>query len=157
MQERKNFRCRMALYALLLLVCFLLQSSGARALFCGRPLPMCFPSFLQRWPCLRAPLWRAIFGFAGGNPSVGQFHCPRSSSVHVLQPGLLGRSFFASRYMRRVFPTLLMCGIFLSLFKTLLSFFFFYALVYEGPFPRAIAHGGEKPLLSPAFFPCGSI
>ena len=53
--------------------------------------------------------------------------------------------------MRRVFPTLLMCGIFLSLFKTLLSFFFFYALVYEAHSPGLLLTAGKSLLLSLPF------
>ena len=133
MQERKNFRCRMALYALLVLVCFLLQFSRGTRLTLWGASPDVLPFLFAAVALFEGPYVGAIFGFAGG----------------ILLS--VGAGFSASRYMRRVFPTLLMCGIFLSLFKTLLSFFFFYALVYEAHSPGLLLTAGKSLLLSLPF------
>ena len=126
MQERKNFRCRMALSALLVLVCFLLQFSRGTRLTLWGSSPDVLPFLFAAVALFEGPYVGAIFGFTGGILlSVNSTASEALLSMYY-SLGCLGAGFFASRYMRRVFPTLLMCGIFLSLFKTLLSFFFFF-------------------------------
>ena len=117
MQERKNFRCRMALYALLVLVCFLLQFSRGTRLTLWGSSPDVLPFLFAAVALFEGPYVGAIFGFTGGILlSVNSTASEALLSMYY-SLGCLGAGFFASRYMRRVFPTLLMCGIFLSLFK----------------------------------------
>lgn len=151
MQERKNFRCRMALYALLVLVCFLLQFSRGTRLTLWGASPDVLPFLFAAVALFEGPYVGAIFGFAGGILLSVNSTAPEALLSMYYSLGCLGAGFFASRYMRRVFPTLLMCGIFLSLCKTLLSFFFFYALVYEAHSPGLLLTAGKSLLLSLPF------
>lgn len=151
MQERKNFRRRIALYILLLLVCFVFQTSRGTRLTLWGASPDVLPFLLAAVALFEGPYVGALFGFFGGILLSVNSTAPEALLSMYYGLGCLGAGFFASRYMRRVFPTLLMCGTFLSLFKTLLSFFFFYALVYEAHSPGLLLIAGKSLLLSLPF------
>ena len=55
--------------------------------------------------------------------------------------------------MRRVYPTLLMCGAFISALKSLVVFFFYYALVYEAHSLSALAFAARNLAFSALFSP----
>lgn len=126
-----HFKSRMALYSLVLIACFLLQfSRGTRINIIGTSLDI-LPFFIAAIALYENEWVGAAFGFAAG-----MLTCISAGSAEgllALYYGLcgLGLGYFASRYMRRVLPSTILCGAAIFMAKILVIFCFYYVLVYK--------------------------
>lgn len=153
MQEKRNFRWRAALYLLLLLALSLLQFSRGTRLRLFGVSPDLLPFFLAALALFEGPYLSALFGLLAGLLAAANGSSPEG--LLSLYYGLccLGAGSLASRYLRRTLPAALLCGSFIFSLKTLLTFFFFYALIYRAHSLGALARAGRGLLLSIALAP----
>lgn len=153
MQNKKNFRWRMVLYALMLLVLYVLQTArGTRVHLWGATVDM-LPFMLAAIALFEGPYVGAAFGFAAGLLTAVNSGAAEGLMALYYSVCCLGAGWFATRYMRRVYPTLLMCGVFISGLKSLFVFFFYYALVYQAHSFGALRYAGLTLAFSAVFSP----
>lgn len=148
MQEKRNFRWRTALYLLLLLILYLLQfSRGTRLRVLGAS-PDLLPFFLASLALFEGPYLSAAFGLLAGLLCAVNAGSPEGLLALYYSLCCLGAGYLTSRYLRRTLPAALLCGTFIFSLKILLTFFFFYALVYRAHSLGALVRAGHSLLLS---------
>ena len=153
MQEKKRFRLRMTLYALVVLVLYLLQSARGTQLQVFGVTPDLLPFALCAVALFEGPYVGAAFGLGAGLLTSINSTAAEGLMALYYSLGCLGLGFFSTKYMRRVYPTLLLGGLILSGLKSLLVFFFYYALVYEAGSFGALTYSGMRIALSALFSP----
>ena len=153
MQKKKNFRRRAALYFLLLLVLYLLQFSRGTRLRLWGVSPDLIPFLLAAAALFEGPYVGAALGLAAGLLTAVNSGAPEGLLALYYSLGCLGLGWFTSRHMRRTLPAALLCGAALSSVKPLLTFFFFYALVYRAHSLGALVWSGYSLLFSALLAP----
>lgn len=153
MQTKKNVRRRIALYLLLLLILYLLQFSRGTRLRLWGVSPDLIPFFLAAVALFEGPYIGCAMGFTAGLLTAVNSGAPEGLLALYYGLGCLGAGQFTARHMRRTLPAALLCGAVLSSVKTLLTFFFFYALVYRAHSLGALVRSGYSLLFSMVLAP----
>lgn len=153
MQTKKNLRRRIALYLLLLLILYLLQFSRGTRLRLWGISPDLLPFLLSAVALFEGPYAGCALGFIVGLLTAVNSGAPEGLLALYYGLGCLGLGWFTARHMRRTLPAALLCGAALSGVKTLLTFFFFYALVYRAHSLGGLIRSGYSLLFSMALAP----
>lgn len=153
MQTKKNFRRRIALYLLLLLVLYLLHFSRGTRLRLWGASPDLLPFFLAAVALFEGPYTGCALGLVAGLLTAVNSGAPEGLLALYYGLGCLCLGWFTARHMRRTLPAALLCGVALSGVKTLLTFFFFYALVYRAHSLGALVRSGYSLLFSMVLAP----
>lgn len=146
-----HFKSRMFLYALLLIAVYLLQfTRGVRITLFGTSADI-LPFFVAALALFEGAGVGAVFGFVAG--LLCTIGTGSAEGLLALYYGLCGLAFghFSSRYMRRVFPTTLLCGSIIFALKAIVVFCFYYVLVYKATNLAAFKTVGIQLVLSAAF------
>ncbi len=147
MAPKQNLKWRIASYALVLIVLYLLQfSRGLPLRFRGAQVDF-LPFFIAALALFEGPWMGAGFGFAAGLLcSLGG----GTEGLLALYYGLCGLcvGYFSSTYLRRVYPSALLSGAFILLLHDTILFYFYYALLYRARYAAGLEIMGLRLLIS---------
>ena len=133
MTERKNRAIKYCAYSLLLLLLYILQTSRGTSVSVFGIRPDVIPFFVAAAALFDGPYAGGLFGFFAG--LLCAVSSPAIDGLSALYLGVAGTvcGVVSQRYMRKVLPSALLLGTLIVLVQGVLSYVFYYALLYSAP------------------------